>query len=109
MILERFTLMLTELENVDRVLHACSYSDGAEILIKHEVTAVMLDINLSAGNGIDLLRLIREKNYPVQLIIIVTEQVGGKHRELCKSLGADHYMNKFDDIEKIEKIIASFQ
>ena len=109
MITERLTLLLTELENVDSVLQASTYAEGEEILEKAQVNAVMLDINLPAGDGTDLLRLIRDKKYPVELIIVVTDKEGGRHRELCKSLGANHYMDKFDDIENIEKIIAGFR
>jgi DNA-binding NarL/FixJ family response regulator len=109
MIIERLTLLLTELENVERILQASTYAEGEDVLKKEKVNAIMLDINLPEGDGTELLRAVREKNYPVGLIIVITDHEGGKKRELCKSLGADHYMNKFDDIEKIEKIISDFQ
>lgn len=113
-IIDRLVSAIRELKNVKEVLYGYSYKEGKELLEKYKkksdqkINVAILDVNLPDGNGIDLLRHIREDGHPVQLIIIMTEEPKEKNKDMSGKLGADYFLNKYNDLEKLIEIIASF-
>ena len=72
---------------------------------------VFLDINLANDkprNGMDLLNVLR-KTYPVIKIIMLTNTSNEWHRQVCKSLGADYFFDKSEDLDKIPETLASIR
>lgn len=97
--------MLEELENVQRVLHAGSFEEGFALVRNGQPDIVLLDINLPDMNGIELLKLIREK-YPAIKVVMVSNQAYPHHRELCKSLGAIYFFDKAREFARITSLIS---
>lgn len=102
---ERFTCLLKELKNVQQVLEAGTYEEAILILQQEVTNVILLDIGLPGKSGIDILRSINEHKWELT-IIMLTNQADNYYRNLCFSLGADHFLDKTKDFDKIAGIIA---
>jgi len=88
-------------ENVDRVLRDEGYQvvqavDGAsalELLGGEEIDLALLDLNLGAENGINVLKAMKEVD-PELLVIVVTGYGSVETAVESLKLGAFHYMKK---------------
>lgn len=78
--------------------------DGANLYIKYKPDLVLLDIQLPQGNGLTILRLIREID-PNAKVIMLTGEVS-KHTVLtAKKLGAVAYISKENYSDKLREEI----
>ncbi len=75
-----------------KLSHAGNVQDGLRAIELHKPVAVLLDINLPGGSGLDLCRKIRERN-PVP-IIMISSLGESSDKVLGLQLGADHYLPK---------------
>lgn len=104
LILERLMSMLGELGI--HSLFCCGTVHEAKQFLTHMVPdIVVLDINLSDGSGIDLLEMAKS-SHPNACIVMLTNQSGSYYRKLCRTLGADHFLDKSADFELIPDLIA---
>jgi len=104
LILERLMSMLQELKI--HSLFCCGTVFEAKQFLTHLVPDILvLDINLSDGSGIDLLEMAKTQS-PETLVIMLTNQSGSYYRKLCKTLGADHFLDKSSDFEMVPTIIS---
>ena len=105
-ILERVIPMLEEMENVQFVAHAGSYSEAVELINGLRPDMVLLDINLPDKSGIEVLKKIKEINEEI-IVLMITNHSSDYYRELCKKMGARFFFDKSIDFEIISEIIAS--
>lgn len=94
--------MLTEMSpgQVDIVGEA-SEAEGAEkSILDLKPDVAILDIQITNGSGIDVLKEIKHK-IPGLKVIILTNFPTFQHRIKCLSLGADYFLDKHYEIEKI--------
>ena len=103
-VLERLFDMIAELESVDSVLKSNSYNQTLHLINSQVPDVILIDLQLPEKNGIDLLKFVKA-NYPAIKTIIVTNSASNYYRQLCKSLGADHFVDKSTEFEKIPGII----
>jgi len=88
-------------ENVNRVLkddgyHVLEAADGSsalELVADEEIDLVLLDLNLGAENGIDVLRELKKLD-PDLLVIVITGYGSVETAVEAIKLGAFHYMKK---------------
>ncbi len=88
-------------ENVNRVLRGDGYQVSAavdgrsalELLAAEEIDLALLDLNLGAENGIDILKAMKEID-PDLLVIVVTGYGSVETAVESLKLGAFHYMKK---------------
>ena len=64
----------------------------------------MLDIQLPGKNGIELLSFVKSR-YPQIKIIIVTNRASDYYRDLCNEMGANSFIDKSTEFEKIPELI----
>lgn len=107
-ICDRITALLKEIPGTSDILCGYNFKDGMQLIKTHKPEVVIFDINLPDNNGIELLRTIKEKKYPVKVVIMMTEDASEEKKEKCLQLGADHFLNKFTDFERIPEIIVEF-
>ena len=106
-IVERLTLLLEELEEVERVLSASSYAESVALLESAVPDVALLDIHLPDRSGIDLLGFIKA-TYAHVKVIMISNQVHPTYEALCRERGADHVIDKSNDFEMIPTLITSF-
>ena len=105
-IIERLKSMLTGVENVGTVIYASTYSRAILLLAENNPDIAVLDINLPDKNGIEILRYIK-KNHVAITVIMLTNQAADYYRNLCKLLGAEYFLDKSTEFEKVPAIISS--
>ncbi|UCG12298.1 MAG: response regulator transcription factor, partial [Deltaproteobacteria bacterium] len=101
---ERLIDMLSELEEVGIIGVTGNPQEAMASIRKLAPDAVILDIRLPGGSGIDILRSIkREKLAP--LVIMLTSYSYPQYRKECEDVGADYFLNKSTDFDKIGEIL----
>ena len=103
-ILDRLKDLLSEMKSEVELLTAGTFSKAVEILSKNRFDIALLDIHLPDGNGIELLKLIK-KDQPGVKTIMISNQSGDYYRDLCKKLGAIHFIDKSKDFELLPNLI----
>ena len=92
--IELIESMTTYLENEDFICEkASNFFDAEDKLISFNYDVVILDITLPDGSGIDLLKMIKEKDSKVGVLIVsAKDSLDDKLKGL--DLGADDYITK---------------
>lgn len=101
-------------ERVCRVLQdACDIEivgpapDGVEALRLYHATrpvAAVLDISMPRLDGIAVLRGIRAAGHPCKVIMLTTH-TEPSIRDRCLAEGADHFLEKWSDFERVAEIV----
>jgi len=65
---------------------------------------VILDISMPGKNGLDVLQELK-KFEPAPCVIILTSHPNPQYREKCLELGADHFLDKSTDFDRLPGII----
>jgi len=103
-VVERIIRLLKEHEYIDSVLSAVNYDQAQDVLSNHEVNIALLDINMPGKNGIELLLYIKS-NHPSVINIMLTNQSEDHYREMCDRLGANFFLDKTSEFEKVPDLI----
>ncbi|HTI08634.1 MAG TPA: response regulator [Puia sp.] len=106
LITDRLYAMLRNLNNVRSLDHASECSSAIRHLTESIPDIVLLDINLPGCSGLYILRYIKS-HHPGIVVIMLTNQVDGYYRKKCKELGADDFIDKSKEFEKVPGIISS--
>ena len=106
LIMERMIPIMEEIDNISFVVHAGSYKEGLEVLSRLTPDMVLLDINLPDKSGIELLRLIRER-HPKIAVLMISNNADPYYRNICKKLGAQHFLDKSTDIDRIPSVLSA--
>ena len=106
LILERMIPLVAEIENISFVVHAASYKEGYEVLSRLTPDLVLLDINLPDKSGIELLRVIKERQLEIA-VLMISNNTGPYYRDICKKLGARYFLDKSTDIDLIPTVLAN--
>lgn len=107
LIVERLINILSDLPCVESYFTAFDFDKAVVILSQQDVNIAILDINLPGRNGIELLTYIKEKCPRVQNIML-TNQSDSYYRKLCNRIGADHFLDKTNDFERVPELISSY-
>ena len=103
---KRIVALLDESPQIRIVGEAGSGREAIEAVDRTRPDTVVLDIRLPDQNGIDLLKRFKGR-YPKMTIIMLTNLDNPRYRQACRRLGADHFLNKAMDFEKIVDTINS--
>ena len=83
-----------------RLCKAASYSEALVLLRQHEFELALIDLRLPDGNGIDLIRLLRQQNPDCQ-VVVATIYDDDKNLFAALKAGAQGYILKDQDKDKI--------
>lgn len=100
---KRLEESLVEINGIEIVSIA---EDGLQAIADFTYTEpdlVILDLMIPKMNGLDVLRNIRSKN-DTAIIIVLTNYTQSYFKELCTSLGANYFLDKSADFEKVYQI-----
>jgi len=103
---DRMIQLIREEGLIHTIVHAGTYELALKQLRLQQPDLILLDISLPDGNGIDLLRVIRNF-YPDTKSIIVTNHAYEYYKDLCISLGAYSFLDKSKDFELIPAYISN--
>jgi DNA-binding NarL/FixJ family response regulator len=102
---ERLAALLAESAHIRVVGQAGNGREAMEAMQRLVPDTVILDIRLPGCSGIDLLKEIKAR-YPDTTVIMVTNCDFARYRQQCKQMGADHFLNKTLEFEKIVDAVA---
>jgi DNA-binding NarL/FixJ family response regulator len=104
LIIKRLLDMLSEIPHLGWIKQAGSYQEAAALIDEYQPRILLLDINLPDKSGIEILRSSKE-NHPTVKVIMITNQANEYYQKLCMKLGADCFIDKTKEFEKIAEII----
>jgi len=105
-IVDRLTELISELDNIKSIVKAASFAESIDLLKQHRPDIAVLDINLPDKSGIEVLKYIKS-NHPSVVVIMFSNQGNEYYQNMCKSLGADHFVDKSKGFDEIPDIIAA--
>jgi DNA-binding NarL/FixJ family response regulator len=103
-ILERLSALLCESPYINIVGQARNGREAREAVKELRPDTVILDIRLPDSSGIDLLKEIKVQFSETE-VIMLTNFDYDRYRRQCRELGADYFLNKTLEFEKILDII----
>lgn len=97
---ERLTSLLTEVPSIMIVGYADNPLAATEAIVAQRPDVVILDIFLTGGSGIHVLKNIRGKNISSK-VIMLTNYAQEEYRKKCFEEGADYFYDKSIEFEKV--------
>jgi lipid A disaccharide synthetase len=80
--------------------------DARDYALATRPDAVVLDLHLKGGNGIDVLRAIHAEA-PQIVFIVLTNHPTPQHRRLCLDAGARHFLDKSNEFTRVNEIVGA--
>jgi len=102
---ERLIDMVSEIEGVEVVGEAGDLRGAEATIGELRPDAVILDIRLPGGNGITLLRHMKRER-PAATVIVLTNYPYPQYREECLDAGADYFLYKATEFDKVGEILS---
>ncbi len=104
LIVNRLRRLLDTAPNISGFSDAQDFEEGKMLFDLENPEVVLLDINLPSKSGLSLLTHIRNKQLQTKVIIITNED-SSYYRKLCLDRGADYFIDKAYDFEKLPGIL----
>ena len=104
---DRITAMLSEVPAINIVGYADNPLSATELIVKTNPDVVILDIFLSGGSGIHVLKNIRGKNVTAK-VIMLTNYAQEEYRKKCFEEGADFFFDKSIEFDRVVDVISKF-
>lgn len=103
-VVERLADLLEDVPGVQLVGRAYTVPEAVRGVQKMNPDALILDLQMPGGSGIDVLRAVRT-TYPCLQVLICTNYPNSKYREECFGAGANFFLDKSKEFEKIPVIL----
>jgi two-component system response regulator DesR len=103
-IVERLVDLLQDIAGVEIVGHASDVPGAVRGIRQLKPDVVILDLQMPGGSGLDVLRAIRQV-LPGLYVLICTNYPYPQFRQECLSAGADCFLDKSSEFEKIPAIL----
>lgn len=104
-VLERLSLKVSEISRAEVVGQARDARATILLFDLLKPDAVILDIQVPGGGGLDVLRHIKGRR-PEVAVIMMAAFPSARHREASTRVGADFYMDKANDIGEIVRVVS---
>jgi two-component system chemotaxis response regulator CheY len=101
---ERLMEMLSEFPEIEIMGEAEGVPEAIRDIWKLNPDVVILDIRMSGGNGMKVLKEVK-KNRPHPVVIMLTNHPYPQYRKKCMDLGADHFFDKATEFEKVTEVL----
>jgi len=100
---EHLVTLLDELAGIEIVGQAENVTDAISMIRTLQPDAVILDIRMPGGSGLDVLRNIK-KDGVVSMVIILTNYPYQIYRQKCLQAGADFFLDKSTEFDQIPSL-----
>jgi DNA-binding NarL/FixJ family response regulator len=104
LVVERILGDLRELDCIESLISALDFEEARQLLSENEVDITLLDIHMPGKSGIELLSHIKQ-NHPRVKNIMLTNQSDDYYRNICARIGADFFLDKTSEFEKVPELI----
>jgi DNA-binding NarL/FixJ family response regulator len=101
---ERLRDMIMELDHNTEVYEATTALEAIAGIVEKQPELVVLDLKLEQGNGLDVLRVVKEKR-PASRVVVFTNQASQPYRKKCMAMGATDFFDKTHDFAKVRDIV----
>ena len=108
LIRRRLLSLLRGLPSIEVVGHSDTASDAIVRIADLMPDVVVLDIKLKDGSGIEVLRTIKQRLAQVT-VIMLTNYATEQYRKKCLEAGADYFLDKTNEFERLGQIITQFR
>ena len=103
-VVDRLADLLKEVPSVQLVGRAQDAPEAIRSIVKTNPDAVILDLQMPGGSGLEVLRTIRQ-SHPSLWVLICTNYPYAQYREECLAAGANYFLDKSAEFEKIPEIL----
>lgn len=103
MIRDRLAALLT-INGVQVAGQTGSVPQAIGMILRERPDAVVLDMKLADGNGLDVLRAVQSKA-PEIVVIVLTNYADEYYRELCMRAGARYFFDKTSEFGRIPDVL----
>lgn len=103
LVVERLHDLLKEVSGLEVVGEAGNVPDAVSFIQKTNPDAVILDLQMPGGSGLDVLREIRV-GHPLMQVLICTNFPYSQYKDECMAAGANYFLDKSADFDKIPAI-----
>jgi len=103
-VVERLADLLRDVRGVEVAGQAGDALEAVRCIRQVNPDAVILDLQMPGGSGLDVLRAIRP-DHPGLYVLICTNYAYPQFREECLSAGANYFLDKSTEFEKIPDIL----
>jgi DNA-binding NarL/FixJ family response regulator len=102
---ERIATVVAEVPRLKVVGHAVDAEGAIAAIRQHRPDAVLLDLRLGRGSGMDVLAAVQErKRAPV--MVVLTNHTEPHYRDRCFRLGAHFFLDKSTEFLLLPEILA---
>ena len=105
---EHLVTMLEELATIEIVGQAENVAEAINAISKLQPDAVILDILMPGGSGIEVLENIKQAGAG-PLVIILTNYPYPVYRQKCMQAGADFFLDKSSEFDQIPELFERFK
>src|SRR5437899_12962451 len=106
-VVDRLADLLRDVRGVEVAGQAGDALEAVRCIRQVNPDAVILDLQMPRGSGLDVLRAIRP-DHPGLYVLICTNYPYAQYREECLSAGANYFLDKSAEFEKIPAILHQF-
>lgn len=103
-VVERLADLLEDVPGAELVGQASDVPEAVRSIQKTKPDALILDLQMPGGSGLDVLRAIRTEQ-PRICVLIFTNYPYPQFRQECLSAGANFFLDKSKEFEKIPDIL----
>ena len=103
---ERINNQVKGLDHVTIVGEAGNGKIAMEMILELDPDLIFLDLHMPEMGGMEVLRKVKEAKMRTK-VCILTNFAYPQYRTKCMALGADYFLCKSDDFEKINIVIAA--
>lgn len=101
---ERLRSLLDEIEGIELAGEAESLKQGQELVERVSPDVIFLDIRLRDGVSIDFIKKLKMM-HSQPIVIILTDYPYPQYRIRCLESGADYFLEKQGEFEKIPELV----
>lgn len=103
LIRERLNEMLQQIPELNIIGQAGNVSDSIEFMKRTKPEIAIIDFRFPDGTGLAILEFLKNM-LPTTVAIVLTNYPLEQYREKCLALGADYFLDKSSEFEKVAEI-----
>jgi DNA-binding NarL/FixJ family response regulator len=98
---------LLGIELPEALIHATSSGEAAlDFVRSHSIDVIVLDLHLPGREGLDLLGALKSVDHSPR-VLVLTADATEQHRRACLALGAEAFLDKATEFDRVAALIVS--